>query len=179
MWSVPKGKVYLISTLYVYKGTKTSHLYFTRFGKVILLNCILLNIDHLPLRALPTRIHCTLDPALPFLSLVLALSLPLIGRLMQWLIVWEVPLSSLAGLEALVRGHIRSFLWSRLLPCRSRRNTARGQQCTSYRRNTSMEGNVCFGHTFVIVMDTSECTKKTLLNATTCVKCNYTSQAGF
>lgn len=34
------------------------------------------------------------------------------GRLMQWLIVWEVPLSSLAELEALVRGHIRSFRWT-------------------------------------------------------------------
>ena len=34
-------------------------------------------------------------------------------RAMHWLIVWEVPLSSLAGLELLVRGHIRSFLWTR------------------------------------------------------------------
>lgn len=31
-------------------------------------------------------------------------ALSLLGRLMQWMIVWEVPLSSLAEVEAPVRG---------------------------------------------------------------------------
>lgn len=79
------------------------------------------------------------------------------GRLMQWLIVWEVPLSSLARLEALVRSRIRSFLWTPLCLCQSWRNLRRGQQCThrikgvrQWRSKTAKRGHsaahVCLKH---------------------------------
>lgn len=64
--------------------------------------------------SLHTHTHPLSLPPLLYIALFPLLPLSLVGRLMQWLIVWEVPLSSLAGLEALVRGHIRSFLWSPL-----------------------------------------------------------------
>lgn len=69
--------------------------------------------------------------------------IPLLRRLMQWLIVWEVPLSSLAGLEALVRGHIRSFLWIPLCLASHEDTQCGGQPHTSYWRNISVEVKGC------------------------------------
>lgn len=125
----------------------------------------------------PRYNECLYAPAsltLPLLystssSSLLPLSLSLVGRLMQWLIVWEVPLSSLAGLEALVRGHIRSFLWGPLCLASHGETQRGGQRYTSYWRNTSMKVKDClqeagmghFAAHYVIMTDPFVCHNET------------------
>ncbi len=128
--TLPKVNWIYLSIYLTQRQTRVNISHFSHFRQVILLIVHALPSKYqLPWLTPPACAHTHTHTHTHSLSYSTSCSssssLSLLRRLMQWLIVWEVPLSSLAGLEALVRGHIRSFLWTPLCLA-SHRETQRG-----------------------------------------------------